>query len=53
MLLTSKHNARSYAKLFTSSSFITVVMNVWITTWLYITLTSLSEDVQLYRSSKI
>ena len=35
-LLTSKCNTRSGAKFFNTSSFITVVMNVWITIWLYI-----------------
>ena len=53
MLLISKynarnaHNARSGAKFFSASSFITVVMNVWIAIWLYIILISLSGDVQL------
>ena len=46
-LLTSKYNTRSGAKFFSTSSFITVVMNVWITICLYIILISLSEDVQL------
>ena len=46
-LLTSKYNTRSGAKFFSTSSFITVVMNVWITIWLYIILISLSGDVQL------
>ena len=47
MLLTSKYNARSGAKFFSASSFITVVMNVCIAIWLYIILISLSGDVQL------
>ena len=47
MLLTSKYNARSGAKFFNASSFITVVMNVWIAIWLYIILISLSGEVQL------
>ena len=47
MLLTSKYNARSGAKFFSVSSFITVVMNAWIPIWLYFILISLSGDVQL------
>ena len=47
MLLTSKYNARGGAKFFSTSSFITVFMNVWIATWLYIILISLCGDVQL------
>ena len=47
MLLTSKYKARSSAKFFSKSSFITVVMNVRITIWLYIISISLSGDVQL------
>ena len=47
MLLTSKYNARGGAKLFSASPFITVFMNVWIATWLYIILISLCGDVQL------
>ena len=47
MLLTSKYNARSGAKFFNASSFIIVVMNVWIAIWLYIILISLSGEVQL------
>ena len=52
MLLTSKYNARSGAKFFSASSFITVVMNVWIATWLYIILISLSGDIQLNSGRK-
>ena len=47
MLLTSKYNARSGAKFFSASSFITVVINIWIAIWLYIILVLLSGDVQL------
>ena len=46
MLLTSKYNARSSAKFFSTSSFITVVMNLWITIWVYIFLISQVGDVQ-------
>ena len=47
LFLTSKYNAWSDAKFFSASSFITVVVNVWIAIWLYIILISLSGNVQL------
>ena len=47
MLLTSKYNAHSGAKFFSASFFITAVMNVWISLWLYIILSSLYGDAQL------
>ena len=46
-LLTSKHNARSGAEFFSTPSFTTIVMSLWITIWLCIILISLSGDVQL------
>ena len=52
MLLTAKYNARSGAKFFSASSFITAAKNVWIAIWLYIILISLSGDVQLSRAPK-
>ena len=52
MLLTSKHNVRSGAKFFHASSFITVVMNVWIAIWLYIILISLSGGIHFNAGRK-
>ena len=46
MLLTSEYTARSGARFFSTSSFI-IVINVWITIWLYIILISLRGDLQL------